>query len=126
MAHCLKRIIEGLEEFSKPSQLQGLTDSVRNGGKDDLPTIITLAIALSSQKSPEPCTGHVFQFAHIDNKFVFASIIRGLECLRQLLSRGAIHPPFDGNHVAMFELLNRYVHRTPPVECTVLTSKIIS
>src|SRR5690242_9735903 len=126
MAHCLKRIIEGLEQFGKPSQFQGLTDAIRDRGKDDFPAIVTLAVALGSQKSPEPCTGHIFQFAHIDNEFVFASIIRRLECLRQLRSRGTIHPPFDGNHVAMFELLNRYVHRTPPDESTVLMSKIIS
>src|ERR1043165_7497956 len=114
MAHCLKRIIKGFEELSKTSQFQCLTNSLRDRGQDNLTAIVALAIALRRQKSSETCTRHIFQFAHIDNKFVFTSIIRSFEGLRQLWSCGTVHTSFDGNHVAMFELLNRYVHRTPP------------
>src|SRR5215212_4916677 len=79
MAYSLKRIIKGFKKLGKTSQFQSLADSLWNRSKDDLPTIVALAIALRRQKSPEPCTGHIFQFAHIDDQFVFASIIRSFE-----------------------------------------------
>src|SRR5690349_1756043 len=126
MAYSLERIIKGLKEFGKTSQFQSLANSFRNRGQHNFPTIVTLRVALCSQQGTEAGTGHVLQLAHIDNKLVFAAIIGTFQCLRKLWSSGTIHPPFDRNHVAMLELLNRDVHRTPPSESTVLMNKIIS
>src|SRR5258706_747866 len=115
MTHSSQGVIKGLKEFSEAGQFQRFTNTSGNIDQNNFAPVIFLAIALRSQQSAEPGTGHILQRTHINSQFILSTLVGGLERLRHFRGGCAIHTTLNRNQIAMLKFLGGNFHGTSSI-----------